>query len=366
MKRLTKRLSKKMPKIKKKIAILGPIGISIPPKKQGGIEWMVYYLTEGLVKKGYKVLLFAPATTKTSAKLVPVCPRPISECKIPSEVELSRKLRVELSFLANLMVKVLERKNEIGLIFNHSVDGGMFTILEKSLKIPIFHVLHLPLYKELANVFKKFNSRLITISDNQRKVFPRLNYFATIYNGIDLKKIPFSKKPKGYFVFSGKIKPSKNPLDAIKAVKLCQKKLILIGKIGDQEYFELKIKPLLDKNIVYLGEVNYSKAIKFYSQAKALLSPIKWQEPFGLVMIEAMACGTPVIAFDRGSVREVIKDCKTGFIVKNTKEMTKAIKKIDQIDRKECRKWVEKKFSLEKMIDEYEKVYYEILKRAKK
>ncbi len=342
----------------KKIAILGPVGISIPPKKQGGIEWMVYYLTEGLVKKGYPVLLFAPASTKTSAQLVPVCQKPISEYKTPQGTEASRGLRIELSILTNTKTELLKRKREIALVFNHTVHGGMFANLEKRLKVPVYHILHLPLFKESANVYKNFNARLISISNNQRKIFPALRYCVTIYNGIDLKKFPFSKYAKDYFLFAGKIRISKNPRDAIVAAKRAGEKLILAGKISNQKYFKEKIEPLLDKNIIHLGEVSFSKMKKLYLGAKALLSPINWEEPFGLVMIESMACGTPVIAFNRGSVPEVVKDGKTGFIVKNTSEMIKAMKKIDQIKREDCREHVEENFSVEKMIQAYEKLLH--------
>ncbi len=341
---------------KKKIAILGPIGNSIPPKKQGGIEWMVYYLTENLVKKGYRVLLFAPSGTRTSAELVPISPKPMIEYKVLPEYENARKLRIELSVLANTLREITKRKNEIGVIFNHTVSGGMFAHLEKILNIPTLHVLHLPLFKELAAVFQKYNARLIPISNAQRKPFPSLNYSTTIYNGINLKKIPFSKKPGDYLIFSAKIMAYKNPLDAIKAVKIAREKIILIGRINDQKYFEAKIKPLLSKNVTYLGEVSFSKAIELYRNAKAFLFPIKWEEPFGLVMIEAMASGTPVIAYPNGAVPEVVKDKKTGFIVKNVSEMAKAIKNVDKIDRKKCRERVEKYFSVEKMVDDYEKI----------
>ncbi|MBL7150214.1 MAG: glycosyltransferase family 4 protein [Candidatus Pacebacteria bacterium] len=341
---------------KKKIAILGPIGNSIPPKKQGGIEWMVYYLTENLVKKGYRVLLFAPSDTRTSAELVSISSKPVIKYKVLPKYERARKLRIELSILANILGEILKRKDEIGVIFNHTVSGGMFAHLEKMLNIPTFHILHLPLFEELAIVFKKYNARLIPISGNQKKAFPVLNYQATIYNGINLKKIPFSKKPGGYLIWSAKIMAYKNPLDAIKAAKSAREKIILIGRINDQKYFETKIKPLLNKNIIYLGEVSFSKAIKLYRNAKSLLFPIKWEEPFGLVMIEAMACGTPVIAYPNGAVPEVIKDKKTGFIVKNVKEMAEAIKNIDKINRKKCRERVEKYFSVEKMVDNYQKL----------
>ena len=348
-------------KRRKKIAILGPIGNEIPPKKQGGIEWMVDYLKEGLIKKGYQVLLFAPKPTRTSADLVPVGPSPLIESKILPEYEMARKLRIELSMLTNMLMEVVKKKKEIGIIFNHTVSGGMFSSLEKLLNIPVFHILHLPLFKELAKVFRESNARLIAISNRQRNVFPNLNYQTTIYNGIDLKKFPLSKKPKDYFIFSGKIIPAKNPLDAIRAAKIAQKKIIIIGRIKNQEYFETKIRPLLNKNVVYLGEVSFSKAIELYKNAKAFLFPIQWPEPFGLVMIEAMASGTPIIAYPNGAIPEVIKDKKTGFIVKNVNEMAEAIKNISQIDRRECRKHVQENFTVEKMVDEYEKLIKKLL-----
>ncbi len=343
--------------MKKHIAILGPVGISIPPKKQGGIEWIVSHLTKGLIKRGHKVLLFAPKNAKTPAKLVPVSSVPMAEYKVPAQAEVSRKLRVELTMLSNMQAEVLKRKKQIGLILNHTVNGGIFAHLEKTLNIPVFHILHLPLYQELADVYKKFNARLISISNNQRKIFPDLRYVKTIYNGIDLEKFPFAKKPKDNFIFAGKLRQSKNPLGAIIAVKKAKAKLMLAGKVSDPEYFQSKIKPHLNKNIVHLGEVPFLTLLKFYSRAKALLCPIKWEEPFGLVMIEAMACGTPVIAFNRGAVPELIEHGKTGFIVKNTSEMVQAMKKIDQIKRKDCRTHVEENFSVEKMVNEYEKLY---------
>lgn len=348
---------------RKKIAILAPVGNAIPPRKQGGIEWMVYYLVEDFIKKGYQVLLFAPDGTKTSAELIPVGPKPIGKYKILPEYEKARKLRLELCALSNMFAEILKRKEEIGIIFNHTVSGGMFSPLEKILDVPVFHILHLPLFKEMANVFEKYNAKLISISNNQRKLFPNLNYQSTIYNGIDLKKFPFSKKTGDYFIFSGKITPAKNPLGAIKAVKEVKEKLIIVGRINDEEYFKTKIKPLLNKDIIYLGEVSFSKAKNLYKNAKAFLFPIQWEEPFGLVMIEAMACGTPVIAFNRGAVPEIIKNGKTGFIVKNEKEMISAVKKVDRIKRQDCRKLVEEKFSLKKMIDRYEKIYCKIIKK---
>lgn len=340
----------------KKIAILGPIGIAMPPRKQGGIEWMVHYLSEGLKQNGWPLLLFAPKTTKTKVKLVPVCEKPIAEYKLGKEAEASRRLRMELSILKNTKIEILKRKKQIDLVFNHMVEGGLFADLEKELGVPVYHVLHLPLYQELAQIYQKTKAKLISISNNQRKRFPRLNYRATIYNGIAVEQFLFSKKAGDYFLFAGKMRKSKNPLDAIKAAKIAKEKLILVGKISDREYFLKKIKPRLNKKIVHLGEVSFSQIKKLYSKAKALLVPINWEEPFGLVMIESMASGTPVIAFNKGSVPEVIKDKETGFVVNNVRSMARAMKQVDMIKRENCRKHVIDNFSHEKMIKEYEKI----------
>ncbi len=350
-----------MPK-NKKIAILGPVGISIPPEKQGGIEWVVYHLTKGLTKKGHKVLLFAPSNAKTAAQLIPVTKVPVHNYKVPDKSEISRKLRVELSMLSNMRTEVLKHKNEIGLVFNHTVNGGIFADLEQTMGVPVYHITHLPIYNELAEVYKKNKSRLLTISDSQRKPFPKLRYSATIYNGIEPEKFPFSNKPKNYFIFAGKIIPSKNPLGAIQAAKKAHTKLLLAGKISDKAYFK-KLEPHFNKNIKYLGEVPFKKLLKLYSQAKALLMPIEWEEPFGLVMVEAMATGTPVIAFNRGSVSEIVRNNENGFIVNNVKEMVKAMAKIDQINRKNCREYVFDNFSIDKMVDDYEKLYLKTIKK---
>ncbi len=335
---------------------MGPVGISIPPKKQGGIEWVVYHLTKGLTKRGYKVILFAPKNAKTTAELVPISNGPMHDLKIPEKSEISRKLRVELSMLSNMRTEVLKRKKDFDIIFNHTVNGGIFADLEQATGVPVFHITHLPLYDSLAEVYHKNKARLVTISDSQRKPFSKLRYSSTIYNGIEPEKFPFSAKSKNYFIFAGKMIPSKNPLGAIQAAQKTGNKLLLAGKISDKKYFE-KLKPRFNKDIKYLGEIPFKKLLQLYSQAKALLVPIEWEEPFGLVMVEAMATGTPVIAYNRGSVSEIVKNNQNGFIVKDLKGMMKAMAKIDQINRKQCREYVFDNFSIEKMVDGYEKLY---------
>jgi len=189
---------------------------------------------------------------------------------------------------------------------------------------------------------------------------------ANIYNGIDIERFPFNYKPKDYLAFLGRMSPEKGPVEAIKIAKKAKMKLIMAAKIDlvDQEYFAREVKPLIDdKQIKFIGEVNHQGKVKLLKNAKALITPIQWEEPFGLFFVEAMACGTPVIAFRMGSVPEVVKDGKTGFIVKNIKEAVEAVKNIDQIKREDCRIWVEKNFPIKKMVDDYEKIYYQIVKK---
>ena len=191
---------------------------------------------------------------------------------------------------------------------------------------------------------------------------------ANIYNGVNLNRLNFNQKKKNYLIWLGRSSPSKGAREAILAAKKAKTKLILAGRIDKNsvkaiEYFEKEIKPRLSKNIKYIGEINDSQKSRVLGEARALLCPLLWEEPFGLMMVEAMACGTPVIAFDRGSAREVVKQGKTGFIVSNVNEMVEAIKKIDQIKPNDCRKWVEDNFSVKKMVDNYERLYQRIIKQ---
>ena len=162
----------------------------------------------------------------------------------------------------------------------------------------------------------------------------------------------------------GRLLPTKGVKEAIAVCKIARERLIIAGTPNEGEYWEKEIKPHLSKDIQYVGNIPYEETYKYYGQAKVTLCPIQWEEPFGLTFIESMACGTPVIAFNRGSAKEVIKDGKTGFVVKNISEMVKAIRKIDQINRRGCRAWVEKNFTMERMVNDYEKIFYKIVSRT--
>ena len=344
-----------------KIAQIAPFEEPVPPKKYGGIERIVYHLTEELVKNGHNVVLFATGDSKTSAKLLSIFPKALRSIKI------GQNLKAREAYKLVGLAKVIEilLKENFDIIHNHI--GWRFLPFIKILKTKVVTTLHGPLdigYQRF--IYQKFpNSYYISISKNQREPLPKLNFVGNVYNGIDIRSFPFKEKSGNYLAFLGRMSPEKGPLEAIKIAKKMKMKLVMAAKIDvvDKEYFSKKIKPLIDNRMIkFIGEVGHKKKVQLLQNAKATLVPINWREPFGLVLTESMACGTPVIAFKRGSVPEVIKDKKTGFIVKNVDEAVESLKKIDQIDRRDCRKWVEEKFTSEKMANGYEKIYNKVIK----
>ncbi len=349
---------------KLKIAIIAPPFATIPPKGQGGTERIAYQMTEGLSEKNHAVTLFGAGKYKGKADYVQIFKKTISERKNDNSlIESSRALRIETAYIAKVMGEIAKRK-DFDVIFNHCRGGYLFLPLAEYIEKPIITILHLPLFKESAEVFSAYKKpNLVTISDSQRKGFSNINYLATVYNGVPLSEFKFQEKPSDYFLFMGALGEHKNPKEAILASKKAGVKLIIAGGKKREPYFSEEIKPLIDnKQIRYVGSVSGKKRTDLFRQAKGFLFPIKWEEPFGLVMAEAMACGTPVIAYPKGAVREVVENKKTGFIVRNAGEMAKAIKDIDKIDRKKCRERVEKYFSTEKMVEDYEKLCYKVTK----
>jgi glycosyltransferase involved in cell wall biosynthesis len=351
-----------------KIALLAPFEESVPPQKYGGTELIVYYLAQILSKK-HDVFLLATGDSKTKAKLFPIFPRSIRKEKISQDM----KFRDSLKYIG--VAKIIQELKKINpdIISNHL--GWRFLPFAPLFKAPVITTLHGPLnipYQQFVySRFKEFP--FISISNSQRKHFPKLNFIATIYNGIDIKQFNFKERPKSdYFAFLARMSPEKGPLHAIKAAKKAKVKLKMAAKVDivDKDYFFKKVKPLIDgKQIKFLGEIEQKEKSDFLGNAKALLCPLQWEEPFGLFMIEAMACGTPVIAFKRGSVPELIKHGKTGFICEpnDLNSMIKAINKIGNMSEKDyqkmrflCRKNVEENFTAERMVSEYEKVFKEI------
>ncbi len=324
-------------------------------------------ISNGLAKRGHDIHFFGPIGSRSKIfKAVNLGFVPLYRNKILTDKNMSGLEREKIFNLfdqyAIASILKLHEKNPFDVIHIHPVDRSMpFAVLFPGAKF--VYTLHDPIYewrKEIFEMFASKNQFYVSISNAQRKPAPQLNYGATVYNGIDADSYPFSAKPGEYLAFSGRFQDNKGVAEAIQVAKRLKLTLLLAGAPASGEYWDKEIKPRLNKDIKYVGFLSGDRLKDFYKNALALLFPIKWEEPFGLVMIEAMACGTPVIAFNRGSVSEVIKDGKTGFIVNNVKEMAAAIGKMDRIDRSACRSWVEKKFSVEKMADGYERLFLKI------
>lgn len=347
-----------------RIAILGSVALPIPPPLQGGTEWIAYYQAKGLAQKGHDILLFAAkgsSLDQTKVRIAEVGKGDVvsgssHEAKYdPKTMEASRSLRKEISYLSLTANKLIELKSEYDVILNNMRGEGIFLPVAKLLGKPFVNVMHLNLFPELADLFRLYNTQIITISNNQRKAFPDLSYLATAYNGVETEKFPLNEHPDDYLLMVGSIGRHKNQEEAIAAAKELGMKLILAGKVRDKDYFEELNKDIDGERIRWIGELSFEEKVKLYQGAKAFLFPILWEEPFGLVMIEAMSCGTPVVAFNRGAVPEVVRDGLTGYVVENHSQMVDAVRKIDSINRGACRRHVEENFTVEKMVAKLEK-----------
>ncbi len=359
---------------KLKIAIISPLYESVPPEKFGAIEFVAYNLSEELVKKGHKVYLLATGNSNTSAELLPILPQNFRQYPENHDQKWEEKMNL---LCAGRILKYLNNL-EVDIVHNHC--GTMIVPFIDIIKPPMITTLHAPIgfYNKYSKViyenFKKAN--YVSISNSQRNGMSDLNYIGNVYNGIDLNKYEFSKEKGNYFAFLGRTSPEKGIKEAILIAKEAGVTLKIAAKsTSDKDYFEKEIKPLIDgQQIQFLGEVGPREKSDFLKNAIALISPIQWEEPFGLVFIEAMASGKPVITFDRGSVSEIIKHGETGFIIEkdNMGAIITAVKKIAAMPSDEyekmsfnCRAHVQKEFTAKKMAEEYEKIYYNILKNNK-
>lgn len=344
-----------------KIAIVAPIEESVPPIKYGGTELVVNNLIEELVKLGHEITLFASGDSLTSAKLVPIFVRSLRS--IPETANDSKLREIYKYYSIGQLISYLQKGN-FDIVHNHI--GWRFLMFEKCFSIPMVTTLHGPLsiYYQQDIFNKSRNSNYISISMSQRKPMPEINFIANVYNGIEINKFKQNYKPNDYFAFLGRMSPEKGPVQAIQVAKKAGVKLIMAAKIDlvDEEYFKKEVEPLIDDDqIKFIGEIDHEEKVAFLGNSKGLIAPIQWEEPFGLFFTEAMACGAPVFAMRRGSVPEIVVDGKTGFICDSVEEMAEKIKKVDEIDRKECFEHVKKNFSSEKMASDYVLAYKKIL-----
>ncbi len=333
-----------------KIALLSSIAWRTPPRKYGPWEQVTSNIAEGMVEQGIDVSVFATGDSITKGKLVSVCEKSYAE-----HPEVDPKV-AECLHISNLM----EQAHQFDLIHNN------FDFLPLSysrlIKTPILTTIHGFSSPKIIPVYKKYNSSgyYVSISNSDRS--PELDYIATVYNGINTKDFIFSQEPEDYLLFFGRIHPEKGVYESIQIAKKSKRRLIISGLIQDQEYFDLKVKPFInDHDIVYVGNSNPDERNKILGGAFALLHPISFEEPFGLSVVEAMLCGTPVIAFNKGSMPELILDGKTGFLVNTMEEAQEAVHNIKMINRKNCMEWANSKFSRQKMIEGYLDVYEKIL-----
>ena len=330
-----------------RIAQVAPLVESVPPKHYGGTERIVAYLTEELVRLGHKVTLFASGDSVTRAELVPVWQRSFRQNKGAKDY-LSREVL--------LMDHVMQRADEFDVIHFHT--GCLHYLISRHLTVPHVTTLHGRLdTPESLRLYERFREMpLISISNAQRAPWPCANWQATIYHGLAQDLFRFHPEPGGYLAFLGRASPEKRVDRAIEIAKRAGMPLKIAAKVdrADRRYFKREIEPLLsDPHIEWLGEINDKDKDEFLGNAYALLFPIDWPEPFGLVMIEAMACGTPIIAYDRGSVPEVMENGVTGFIVNEIEQAVEAVDRVRDLSRAGCREVFEKRFTASRMASDY-------------
>ncbi|HSI20497.1 MAG TPA: glycosyltransferase family 4 protein [Verrucomicrobiae bacterium] len=345
-----------------KIAVVVPVEESVPPVKYGGTELVAYNLVEGLVKNGHEVHLFATGDSKTSGTLHAVFPEPV---RVLAPDPSDSKLREAFKYVAiGRALEEILADEQFDIVHNHI--GWRWLPFQNTYQAPTVTTLHGPLDSSYGKrVFEEYpDSKFVSISNDQRKKMPELPIEATVYNGIDVKRFEYVGTPGEYLAFLGRMSPEKGPKQAIQAALLAGERLVMAAKVDavDQEYFKTEIEPLIDgEQIKFLGEVDHAGKVELLKNAKGLMALIQWDEPFGLFMAEAMACGTPVIAIPRGSVEELVVPEKTGIYVHSVEEAAEAIKRIHTIDRAACRKRAEENFSIESMVKGYEAVFEKLI-----
>ncbi|MGB3151363.1 MAG: glycosyltransferase family 4 protein [Maribacter sp.] len=333
-----------------KIAMLSPIAWRTPPKNYGPWEQVASVLTEALVKKGLNVTLFATGDSITSGKLQSVCATPYAE-----DIIVDAKVW-ECLHISNLM----EQAGDFDIVHNH-FDFLPLTY-SRLIKTPMVTTIHGFSSEKIIPVYKKYNpdSAYISISDSDRH--PELDYHRTIYHGIDSTKFKLQETKEDYLLFYGRIHPEKGTAEAIEIAKRCDYPIKIAGLIQNQYYYSRDIAPKLDdKNVTYLGNVGQEEGNRLLGGAKALLHPITFDEPFGLSVAEAMMCGTPVIAYNRGSMPELILDRKTGYLVHTMDQAVEAVKRLAEIIPQDCRTHALEKFGIDTMADAYAQVYTELM-----
>jgi glycosyltransferase involved in cell wall biosynthesis len=333
-----------------RIAQVAPLAEAVPPRLYGGTERVVSWLTETLVAHGHDVTLFASGDSRTRARLVPV---------VPTALRLGG---ADLPLAAQVL--------QVGIVQSMGASFDVVHVHADLVHLPALGARQPPVLTTMhgrldipgvAAVLRHFRSHpLVSISHAQRAPVPDAAWIATVHHGLPLDNLPLGAGAGDYVVFLGRMSPEKRPDVAIRLARRAGIRLVLAAKVEsiDEEYFESRVRPLLkEPGIEWIGEVDEQQKVGLLGAARALLFPILWPEPFGLAMIEAMACGTPVITRRCGATPEVVADGRTGFVCDDDDGVVRALARLDRIDRAACRRWVEERFSAERMTRDYEAVY---------
>jgi glycosyltransferase involved in cell wall biosynthesis len=338
------------------IAQVSPLWESVPPELYGGTERVVSYITEELVRQGHQVTLFASGDSKTAARLHAACPRALNvQAEGPVNRDAPLVLMMEQAFGKDAA--------QFDIIHSH-LDCLSFPMSRRCVT-PTLTTLHGRLdLPELVPVFGEFSDMpVVSISNAQRAPLPDANWQGTVYHGLPKDLYAFHSRPGSYLAFLGRISPEKRPDHAIEIAKRVGMPLRIAAKVdqADRAYFEGQIEQLLDHPLIeYVGEISDAEKFDFLGDAAALLCPYDWPEPFGLVLIESLACGTPVLAYRRGSIPEIIDDGVTGFVCDNLDEMVGAIDRLPLITRQHCRWAFEERFTIQRMVEDYLALYERI------
>ncbi|MFW5870468.1 MAG: glycosyltransferase family 4 protein [Candidatus Sumerlaeota bacterium] len=335
-----------------KVAMISPIAWRTPPRDYGPWELIASRITEGLAARGVDVTLFATADSVTNAKLRSVVKRGYEE-----DPTVDPKVCEYLH-----IAQVFEQGDEFDIIHNNF--DFMPLAFSSMTRTPLVTTIHGFSSEKILPVYEKYNDSTYYVAISESDKSSRLDYIATVYHGLDMELFTFKPDPGDYLLFFGRVHPDKGAKEAIEIAKKVDMPLVMAGVIQDDDYYKKYVEPHIDgEKIQYVGSAGPELRDELLGGAYALLHPINFDEPFGLSVAESMACGTPVLAVKRGSMPEVINDGVSGYLVKNAAEMAEAVSRVPDLDRRACREWVEDKFSEERMIDDYIKVYEAILDR---
>lgn len=338
-----------------RIAQIAPIIERVPPKRYGGTERVVWALTEELAKRGHDVTLFATGDSKTSAKLESVIPRALREARLKDPYGLN-------NFTLLNMGTAYDAQEKFDIIHDHLFPLSL--PVANIAQTPVLGTMHGPFTVENRRLFQTLKKPgIVTISESQAFPAPNIHHLGTVYNGFPLEASPFGETAEDYLLFVGRIAMEKGVHLAIEVAQELDKRLIIAAKLEnvDRPYFREYVEPWLSDRIEWIGEVDEQARNELMSKALCFLHPVTWREPFGLTLIEAMACGCPVIAMNRGSIPEIIQNGVSGYVVEDVEGMVSAVEGIGNIERKACREHALMNFSTERMADGYEHMYSKML-----